>query len=179
MLSLLLLEKYRKKQHCRKYFVRYYQQITMGKSFGFRFLAVATVLTVAIIQVALRKFYSYFDTTMFINGLIAISISQVDGAEMGTIACTNGKWVPDAKLIAFGLTCPLPLDGTTKSKGKTVSCAFKKLGIFDGTTVEKDKIPGAVCPVFSNADLQKQCKQQVQSCLKDGELNRLAPNSTV
>lgn len=116
---------------------------------------------------------------MYINRLIAISNPQVQSAGIGTVACVKGQWVPDAKLDSLSLTCRPPLDGTTKSKGKTLSCLFKKLEILDGTSVKQDKIPGAACPVFSDAHLQKKCQHKVQSCLKEGEFNYVTHNSTV
>ncbi|CAL8094079.1 unnamed protein product [Orchesella dallaii] len=88
--------------------------------------------------------------------------------DYGTLECAKGNWKPDGKVIGFGLSCPLPLDGKSKSKGKTCLCAIKKMGLYDGKTVKKGEIGNELCSVFKKqVELQKTCLNKVKACLKN------------
>lgn len=99
-------------------------------------------------------------------------IFQVHCSDLGKLTCTNGAWVPDGKLITLALKCPLPLDGKSKSKGKTTHCAFKNAKLTDAKTgvTKRDQIASTVCGIFTQADKEKACKKKVQECLQKGNL---------
>ncbi|ODN03638.1 hypothetical protein Ocin01_03023 [Orchesella cincta] len=90
--------------------------------------------------------------------------------DYGTLECNKGNWKPDAKVIGFGLSCPLPLDGKSKTKGKTCLCALKKMGVYDGKTVKTAKIDDELCTVFKKQpELASACKNAVENCLKNSK----------
>lgn len=62
----------------------------------------------------------------------------------------------------------MPLDGKSKSKGKTLLCGLKKAKLYDETknTMKKDKIAEVVCGILTQTDVKTTCKTKLQACIK-------------